>query len=296
MKQIGQVPSEVRLVPVEPIPDNLFVCSAKIKLEAGRALKSAFNTGIGLPRNLETAHNEHLFYAYGLGEKGLYWEAGPSADFTEILYIFSTDSLEEAQKLMHDDPFYKEGIFYDDWWFQFAIHSPSWKMNLPDREWVEEDLRNFGILPSYPPGVKPQIREIKVELITPPRLFASFTEEKDPEYERKLIRDTKAGKPVPAFLIQHVFYRLGPGGTGQMGFDWESGPSIDTRYDLSIYSVDSIQTAKLLRENDPLNKHGIYYDCTYFEWCIHMPFRKASPTHKEALERFLNGAGVKLAK
>ena len=106
MKQKWQVPAEIRMVPSEPTPDKLFVCSAKIKREAGTVLKKAFDVGTGLPKDLEATYNKHLIYTYELGEKGSYWAAGPAADFTEILYIFSTDSLEEAQKLMHNDPLF----------------------------------------------------------------------------------------------------------------------------------------------------------------------------------------------
>ena len=77
-----------------------------------------------------------------------------------------------------------------------------------------------------------------------------------------------------------------------MGYDWESGPAVDYRNELSIFSVTSMQMAQLIRENDPFAQHGFFYDRRYFEWCIHMPLRKASPAHKEALERFLRGAGI----
>jgi hypothetical protein len=294
MKQSGQVPLEIELVSAEHIPDNLFVCSAKIKLEAGVALKIAFEAGAGLSKDLEATYNEHLIYTYDLGEKGLCWEAGPSADFTEILYIFSTNSIEEAQKLMWNDPFYKKGIFHGDWWFQWAIHSPSWKVGL-HREVREKMLRGFGILPDYPPGVKPQVRQIKINLSTPLKLFASFAK-MNTEYIEKMFQDAEAGRPVPDCFAQHLVNRCGAGGTGAMGYDWAGGPSVDWRYDLSIFSVNSIEMARLLRENDSFVRYGVFYDPTYFEWCIHMPFRKASPTHKEPLERFLRGAGVKLAE
>ena len=81
-----------------------------------------------------------------------------------------------------------------------------------------------------------------------------------------------------------------------MGFDWEGGPSADWRYELSILSVTSMQMAQLVRENDPFAQYEFFYDSTYFEWYIHMPLRKASPTHKETLKRFLSGAGIKLAE
>ena len=104
------------------------------------------------------------------------------------------------------------------------------------------------------------------------------------------------GSPFPSFFIQHAFYRVGPGGTEGVGYDWEGGPSADWNYELSIFSVTSMEMAQLIRENDPFAQNDFFYDRTYFEWCIHMPLRKASPAHKEALKRFLRGAGVKLAE
>ena len=45
--------------------------------------------------------------------------------------------------------------------------------------------------------------------------------------------------------------------------------------------------ARQLRENDPFTKHGLFYDPDYFEWLIHVPFRKASPARREALQKLL---------
>ena len=245
MKQDWQVPSEISLVPSEPIPDRLFLCSAKIKPEVGKALNSAFEAGASLPKDIQATYNEHLIYAYDLGEKGSYWEAGPSADFTEVLYIFSTDSLEEAQELMHNDPFYKERIFHDDLCLEWTIHSPIWRANLTDREKLYNIARDFGVLPKYPPEVKPAIVEIKVDIITPSRLVASIAK-MNKESVEKTEQEKESGGSVPAFLIQHSLYRNGPGGTSQIGYDWEGGPSVDYRYDLSIFSVNSIQMAQVL--------------------------------------------------
>ena len=288
MEQNWQLPFEIKIVPDEATPPGLFVCSAKIKAEAGLALKGAFEAGAGLPRDLEAAYREHLIYAYELGEKNSCWEAGPAADFTEILYVFAADSLEAARKLMHDDPFYASGIFYDDNWFEWHIHSPLWKTNVPAiAEGIE--LKDFGIALKYPPGVEQPVEELRVSVMTPPKLIVSFARGK--EGAEKI---WQPGTPPPAFIVQHLFNRAGPGGMGPMGYDWESGPSIDRSYDLTILSVNSIEMAKLLRENDASVRYGFLYDCRYFEWCIHMPLRKSSPQHKETLRRFLRDAGVKL--
>ena len=77
-----------------------------------------------------------------------------------------------------------------------------------------------------------------------------------------------------------------------MGYDWESGPSSDALYDLTVFSVGSMEMAKLLRENDPFTQNGLFYDPEYFEWVIHYPFKKVSPTRKERVRQLLNQAGV----
>lgn len=294
MVENWQGPAEIRLIPNERIPAMLFVCSAKIKTEAGTALKSLFEGGESLSKDMETLFNEHLTYGYKLAEEGAYWEAGPSADFTQILYIFSTDSMEEARKSMHDDPFYREGIFYDDWWTGWAVHTPTWKVALPIQEEIQNLMRGAGILPTYPPGIEPSVKEIKVEITTPPKLVVSFANA-NAEGLKKIENDQKSGKPAPAFLFQHAFNRLGPGGTTTMGYDWEAGPSSDSLYDLTIFSVGSMQMAQLLRENDPFTQNGLFYDPAYFEWYIHLPLRRASPTRVETLKQLLKQAGVQLA-
>jgi len=290
MKQNWLIPTEIKMVPTEPTPAKLFVCSAKIKLGAGAALRNAFDKGIDLPKGLAATYNKHLIYAYGDNKKNSYWEAGPAADFTEILYIFSIDSLEEAQKLMHNDPLYTQEIFYDDKWFEWHIHSPIWKTNVASIG-NGDLLRDFGLLPKYPPEIKPQIVELKVEVTTPQRLFASFAKGTE-----EPVKGWLSGKEPPAFIVQHLFNRAGPGGMGPMGYDWESGPAVDRSCDLTILAVNSMQMAQLIRENDASVRYGANYDCRYFEWCIHIPFRKASPQHKETLKKFLRNVEVKLAE
>jgi uncharacterized protein YciI len=286
MKRMWQLPVQIQFEPAEPVPDRLFVCMAGIKREAGIALKRAYHSTEKLPEELSSVYNRHLLYNFDLGERGLFWEAGPSADFSQVLHIYSTGSLEEARDFMRRDPFYYTGIFHDDRYFEWAIHTPFWRTNLTHRGLIEQIMKENGLLPVYPPGVVPSVNRIKVEIVTPPRLFVSLAKTKV-EYVQP-----KPGAPMPSFLLYHVLNRLAPGGTAQMGYDWEGGPSLDYFYDLSILSVNSMDTARLLRENDPFTRQGIFYDCKYFEWIITMPYRKASPAYKETLRRSLKEAGA----
>ncbi|OGO42642.1 MAG: hypothetical protein A2137_03525 [Chloroflexi bacterium RBG_16_58_8] len=257
-------------------------------------MKNTFEKEKNPPKKLSTLLTEHLVYAYGAGEKGFYWEAGPDADFTEILYIFSTPTLAKAKRQMRGDPFYQEGIFHDDFWFEWRVHVPPWKIRPADREMMEGLMRYVNILPDYPPGAGPPVKEIHVEAITPPRLFVSISRAKSADI-KKLERDQQAGKPVPAFFINHAFYRLGAGGTVTLGYDWEAGPSADQTRDLTVMSAGSMEMARLLRENDPVSQHGLFYDHRYFEWRIMWPLKKASPLYQDTLKRLLKQAGLKLA-
>jgi hypothetical protein len=90
--------------------------------------------------------------------------------------------------------------------------------------------------------------------------------------------------------VKHAFNRLGPGGTTMMGYDWECGPSGDSLYDLTIFSVRSIDMAGSLRENDPFTLQGLFYEPDHFEWFIRVPLRKASPGRRTALKKLLEGA------
>jgi uncharacterized protein YciI len=295
MTENAAVPAVLKLVSTTPFPDHLFVCMAKIKRQAGAALKAVFNQGKPPAKILGDAFTKHLAYTYELGKKGFFWEAGPATDFSEILYVFSTSTMDEARRLMHDDPFYKEGIFFDDFWFEWWVHAPVWKIKPADQEMIEGLMKHVNIIPTYPPGVKPAINEVKVRIVTPIHLFVSFSKARA-EAIKQLERDEKAGKPVPSFFVNHALNRLGPGGTVQMGYDWEAGPSMDQYFDLTIMSVSSKQMAQQLRENDPVTQNGLFYDLRYFEWCILMPFEKVSPGYKETMIKLLKSAGIELPK
>lgn len=285
-------PVEIRLVPSLPIPRNLYVCLAKIKPRAAAFLAAAYWEGKPLPKNLAAFHNGHLVKEYDLGEKGVCWEGGPSTDFEDVLYVFTTATLEEARSLLQADPFYQEGIMHQDTWFGWSIHLPPWKLASPMWESQERLMRDVGILPNYPPGVTPRVIEKKVDIVPPANMVVCVSRT-DVARVRQIEADHRAGRDVPAFLIEHFFNRLGPGGTSPMGYDWESGPSEDQAYDLTIYSVSSMEMARSLRENDRFSRNGIFYDHHFFEWRIFTPFAKVASLYRGTLQRFLEVAGVK---
>ena len=290
MNQNWQSPVETRIVSNETIPARLFACFAEVSPEVGMALNKTFETGENPPNDLSGLYRQHLLHTHRLGENGSIWEAGPSAGFTRILCIYATADMESAKQLMQDDPFYKAGFFANDWWMEWSVHTPYWKTSQPIRDIIEGLMRGIGVLPSYPPGVKPTIKVINVEIVTPPKLIVSLARADAPRI-KQIENNDKAGRPVPSFLVQHAFNRLGPGGTTAMGYDWESGPSVDSLHDLTIFSVGSIEMARQLRENDPFTKHGLFYEPDYFEWFIHMPLRKASPARREVLQHLLEQSG-----
>jgi uncharacterized protein YciI len=276
MSQDWQSLFETRIVSNETIPARLFVCFADISPEAREALKKSHGSVEGLPDRLSGLYRQHLLHMHRLGECGVIWEAGPSADFTRILHIYSTPDMESARQFMNEDPFCKAGFITNDWWMEWSVHTPHWKICQPMREAIEGLMRGIGVLPSYPPGVNPAARTINVEIITPLKLIASLAKADAPRI-KQIEKNDKEGKPIPSFLVQHAFNRLGPGGTTAMGYDWESGPSADSFYDLTIFSVGSVEMARQLREGDPFTQNGLFYEPDYFEWMIYAPLRKASP-------------------
>ncbi len=286
MSQDRQSYIEKRIVSNEIVPDRLFACFADVSAEVRTVLNKGYETGAGLPGDLAALHQQHLLYNHGLGEKGSIWEAGPSADFTRILYIYATPDMASAEILMHDDPLYKAGIFTNDWWMEWSVHTPYWKIGDTMRGIIEGLARGNGALPSCPPGAEPMVSVINVENVTPRKLIVSLAKANAARI-KEIEENDKAGRPIPSFLVQHAFNRLGPGGTTAMGYDWESGPSADALYDLTIFSVGSMEMARLLRENDPFTQHGLFYEPYYFEWFIHTPLSKASPGRRDVLQRLL---------
>jgi len=284
MSQNWQNPVETRIIPTETIPTRLFACFAEVSPEVGTALNRSYETGEKLPNHLDGLYRQHVLYTHRLGES--LWEAGPSAGFTRILSIYATPDMDSAKQLMCDDPLYRAGFLVHDWWLEWSVHTPYWKTGPPVRGETEQLMRSTGILPPDPPDGEEMISLINVEIVTPAKLVVSLARGDVPRL-KQIEKNHKAGRPIPSFLVQHAFYRLGPGGTTTLGYDWESGPSADSLYDLTIYSVGSIEMARLVRENDPFAQHRLFYQPDYFEWFIHMPLRKASPGRREAVQQWL---------
>jgi uncharacterized protein YciI len=291
MAQIWQGPLEIRFVSSETVPEKLFVCSARIKTQYGKLLRHVFGSSTGVFEKSNADYAEHLAYSHHLGDK--YYQAGPSVDFTEILHIFATNSIEEAQTLMHNDPCYQKGIFYQDSWFPWEIHSPYWKTPAYFFEADRSLQISAGVKPKFPPDIDIPIEEVKIDISTPNKLFACFS-----KMNREILKPwlSPESRTRSAILIQHIYNCASQGGAGPMGYHWLSGPSVDYTQDLTIFSVNSLQMAQMIKENDAFSRYGIFSDLRYFEWCVHVPFRKASPQHRAILLRFLNSAGVKIAE
>lgn len=255
----------LRLVLTEPVPAALFVCSAKIREDVGRELRASFDTGATLSADLDAKYNRHLAYCYGLGEQ--FFEAGPAADFSEILFIYKTRNLEEARQLMEADPFYQQGVFRDPWYFEWHIHSPIYKSSLPP--------------------MPEQVVEFKVHETTPQTLIAAFG---DFNLERAMKGGAKQ-EHMPIIHLLHVANRHAPGGLGPMGIDWGIGPAGPDKT-LHILNVPNVEIARLYNEMDAACRWGVMSNFRYFEWCIHYPVRKASPRHEDVLRNALTHAGI----
>ena len=255
--------STLRPVVTEPVPDPLFACSARVRQDVAAALHARFAAGTELSGDLLARYRAHLAYCHGLGEK--FYEAGPSADFTEILFIYRAGSLEEARQLMAGDPFHADGTLFDEWFFEWTIHVPLYKSNLPDL-----------------PG---QTVEVKVEVTTPQGLVAAFgTMDLEPE---QFFGWQQKRAPRPLFQLLHLFQTHGEGGLGPTGIAWAFGPIADTNKVMHILAVPSVEMARFFNESAALARWGVLKDFRYFEWSIHYPVRKATPRHKAILAELL---------
>ena len=68
-----------------------------------------------------------------------------------------------------------------------------------------------GAIAACPPGAEASVSVINVENVTPRKLIASLCKA-DAARIKQIEANDKAGKPIPSFLVQHAFNRLGPGG------------------------------------------------------------------------------------
>ena len=89
-------PVETRIVSNEIIPSRLFACFADVSSKVSGALNNFCETGQAPPNGIAGLYGQHFLHIHHLGEDGSIWEAGPSAGFSRILYIYATTNMESA--------------------------------------------------------------------------------------------------------------------------------------------------------------------------------------------------------
>lgn len=113
------------------IPDRLFFCFSRMK---------------PLLKGSGELVREHFLYQFGyLCKEGLIWAGGPLDDYDACLQIFSVNSIEEAKRAVQEDPFYINGIFYDNEFYEWFIHSPLDKASPAHKHGLEQSLIKMGI-------------------------------------------------------------------------------------------------------------------------------------------------------
>jgi uncharacterized protein YciI len=105
-------------------PKKLFACICKYDAEVRPKLVALFERGEPLPPDLTAIREKHVFHQHAVAKMGVIWASGPAVDFSVALQIYSLDSLEEAKRLVHEDEYYKAGVWHSDEWFEWNLHMP----------------------------------------------------------------------------------------------------------------------------------------------------------------------------
>lgn len=134
--------NHVSKTPQWTTPEKLFVCLCKRRQDQEQR---AHGPGAGLSPEEEAVRNEHLRYAYALGEKGITWAGGPFKDNTGTLSIYAVNSLEEAREAKRKDPFYQNGYLYDDVYHEWMIHGPFEKASPDHKEFLRKSHLKAGV-------------------------------------------------------------------------------------------------------------------------------------------------------
>lgn len=131
-----------------------------------------------------------------------------------------------------------------------------------------------------------------MEEVTPEKLFACICKI-HPNYAEKFAKFFEEGAPLPSELqairLEHVRYYED---LCKKGILWLAGSWADHSGGLQIFAVDSIEKAREVQQNDPLLINGIMYDDTYFEWTIHVPYKKVPPALREKIAQTLRECGI----
>lgn len=266
------VPGELRTVKMvltEPVPPAMAVCTAPMRADAAAALKAKYDEGTELPSELNSTYSAHLVYCAELGDA--FYEAGFSADFSEILFVYRNNDMEESKKLLEGDPFYKAGIIHDPQFIDWEPHAPLYKCSMPP--------------------MPEQVLEVEVDQPTPRTLIAAFG---DADFA-PIMQWTMGKGPRPIAQLLHLNYKDAEGSLGFNGIEWLAGPNAGfPKTLLHVYNVPDVATAKHYNEMDAMYRWGMMNNFRYFEWCIHYPLRKAAPKHKETLRQAMIDAGQQL--
>ena len=133
-----------------------------------------------------------------------------------------------------------------------------------------------------------------MEESTPEKLFVCICKVR-PAYSGTVDKFFAEGAPVPPQITSLRRARvLNEQDLIKKGIMWLGGPlsGADCQMSLNVFAVDSIEKAREIQRRDPAYVQGLFYDDQYFEWTIHLPFRKVSPSHREKVEQGFRDAGV----
>ena len=129
---------------------KLFVCVCKVDPKVKPKLMALFERGEPLPPDLSAIREKHVHHQHDLSNSGVIWASGPAADYSVNMQIFQVGSLEEAKRFVHEDEYYKTGIFHSDIWFEWTIRMPFDKATQEVKEAMRRADKNIqGISGSY---------------------------------------------------------------------------------------------------------------------------------------------------
>jgi uncharacterized protein YciI len=87
-------------------------CPAAARRRKGDGMKyAAIIEYLNDPEKVQSLRPVHRQYLAQLLERGQLTVAGPFTDGTGALIVYETASADEAETLLHGDPFHKNGIF-----------------------------------------------------------------------------------------------------------------------------------------------------------------------------------------
>jgi uncharacterized protein YciI len=132
----------------------------------------------------------------------------------------------------------------------------------------------------------------RMEERTPKKLYVCICKINQ-QHARMFAKYFADGTPLPQKLhdarLKHVQYYEDLSRSGVL---WLAGSWTDHSGGMQIYAVDSLEKAKEVQNNDPLYVIGSMYDATYYEWEIHVPYRKVAPELKEMIANSLRACGI----